>query len=238
MRHVVLERWSRGNSVIHRRDPRAKLAALAVFLLVVATASRAVPILAAGLLAVLLVLLSLARLPLTQVLLRASVVLLLTLVLAASVWIAGEPARALALILKSYLSTVAVLVVVGTTPMPVLLRGLELTRFPRFFLMVIQFLYRYLFVIGEEARNMRDAARCRGASVHKLRFRAAAGALAALFARSYRRATEIHRSMTARGFMGHLPLSSNLHFGAADAIFLIGGIIVPALVRIFSERFA
>jgi cobalt/nickel transport system permease protein len=238
LRHLVLERWSRGDSVIHRRDPRAKLAALAAFLLVLATASYSIPRLAAGLFLLLLLILLLARLPLIDLLLRAGVVLLLTCLLAASAWLAGEPARALSLILKSYLSAIAVLLLVATTPMPILLRGLETSGFPRFFLMVIQFLYRYLFVIGEEAGHMRDAALARGASVRALHYGAAAGALAALFARSYQRAAEIHRSMVARGFTGRLPVSRGLHFGAADALFLTCGVIAPVLIRILSEQFA
>ena len=46
---MVLERWSRGASPLHRRDPRAKIAALLVFLVVLATAHRALPELAAAL---------------------------------------------------------------------------------------------------------------------------------------------------------------------------------------------
>ena len=57
------------------------------------------------------------------------------------------------------------LLVVSTTPLPVLLRGLEMTGAPRFLLMVAQFLYRYLFVISEEAQHMSKAAASRGASV-------------------------------------------------------------------------
>ena len=80
--------------------------------------------------------------------------------------------------MKSYLSALAVLLLVSTTPLPVLLRGFEMTGAPRFLLMVAQFLYRYLFVISEEAQHMRKAAMARGATVGGLagnaaRFRAA-----------------------------------------------------------------
>jgi cobalt/nickel transport system permease protein len=211
---------------------------LGVFLVVLGTASRGIGILAAELFILLILLVLLARLPLIEILLKAGVVLLLTCLLAASAWLAGEPARALSLILKSYLSAIAVLAVVATTPMPVLLRGLEKSGFPRFFLMVIQFLYRYLFVIGEEAGNMRNAALARGLSLRVFRFRSAAGALAALFARSHQRAAEIHRSMLARGFTGRLPISSRLYFGAADALFLGVGALMPVLLRIVSEHLA
>ena len=37
MHHLVIDRWSRGSSSLHQRDPRAKLAALLVFLIVLST---------------------------------------------------------------------------------------------------------------------------------------------------------------------------------------------------------
>ena len=87
-----------------------------------------------------------------------------SLVFAAVCWLAGDPARGLALAIKSYLSALAVLILVATTPLPALLGGLESLGAPRFLLMVAQFLYRYLFVISEEAQHMRIAAASRGAA--------------------------------------------------------------------------
>src|SRR6185437_8497794 len=98
-----------------------------------------------------------ARLPLGQMLLRASSVLWFAGVFALFSWVAGEPGRAAALLLKSYISALAVLLLVATTPMPALLDSLERMGAPAFLLMVVQFLYRYLFVILEEARLMRQA---------------------------------------------------------------------------------
>ena len=165
MHHVVLERWSRGASGLHRRDPRAKIVALLVFLVAVATAHRAP---AASWRAMLFALLvagfavgrdsrSFRRCCAPR---SCSP---FTVLFALISWLAGDPARAVALLLKSYLSALAVLLVVSTTPLPVLLRGFEMAGVPRFLLMVAQFLYRYLFVISEEAQHMRKAARSRGA---------------------------------------------------------------------------
>ena len=134
-------------------------------------------------------------------------VLPFTAVFAGVSWLAGDPARGAALVMKSYLSALAVLVLVSTTPLPLLLRGFEMTGAPRFLLMVAQFLYRYLFVISGEAQHMSQAAASRGASVRGLvsnraRFRAAAGALAVLFARSYGRAEDIIEPCSPAVFRG------------------------------------
>jgi len=242
LHHVALERWSRGDSMLHQRDPRAKIVALAAFLMAVATADRGLPVLA-GLLVVLLCgALRLARLPLRGTLARSALVLPFTLFFGAVCWAGGDAARGAALVLKSYLSALSVLLLVGTTPLPDLLRGMEALGAPRFLLMVAQFLYRYLFVICEEARQMAQAAASRGSTMSnfasgRARFVAAAGALAVLFTRSYSRAGEIHRAMLARAFPGHFRVLKSRRFRLADAAFLFLAGAVPIVLRMGVERF-
>jgi cobalt/nickel transport system permease protein len=229
--HVELDRWSRGASPLHRRDPRAKIVPLLVFLIVLATAHRQLPVLCATLLVMLCASLWWARIPVTGAFCRAALVLPFTLVFAAASWLAGDPQRAVSLTMKSYLSALAVLVVVSTTPLPVLLRGIELLGAPRFLLMVAQFLYRYLFVISEQAQHMGKAAAARGGS-----FRSASGALAVLFARSHEQAARIHRAMLARGFEGSFHPLAAPHFHAADVMMLIFGSAAPIALRAALER--
>ena len=146
----------------------------------------------------------------------------------------------MALAAKSYLSCLAVWLVVATTPLARLLRGFEGLGAPRFLLMVAQFVYRYLFVMAEEARRMGQAAVARGGSAWgtfgRLRFRAAAGALAVLFARSYQRAGEIHDAMLARGFGGRMRNFDAPRFEPADAAFLVTASLAPVAVRLAVER--
>jgi cobalt/nickel transport system permease protein len=221
LHHVVLERWSRGSSFLHRRDARAKILALLAFLIVVATTRRGFEALAGFYLVLLLAAVISAALPVAGMLRRAAVVLPFSLTFAAISWLSGEPRQALVLIGKGYLSALAALLLVSTTPLPQLLRGLEMLGVPGFLLMVAQFLYRYLFVIVEQAHRMRLAGLCRGGLKRRSGgFRAAAGALGVLFARSYERAERIHRSMVARGFQGHFQLLSSARFGLADAGFV------------------
>lgn len=241
MHHVTLERWSRGTSALHRRDPRAKTAALLTFLVVVAMTRSHLLAASVAWLAWLCLAAAWARLPLGGVLARAALVLPFGMVFAAVSWAAGDPEHAGSLLIKSYLSAAAVLVLAGTTPVPQFLNGLERSGVPRFLLMVVQFLYRYLFVISEEAQHMRTAARSRGASVggivaHRARFRAAGGALAVLFARSYARAEEIHRAMMARGFEGHFQPLGTFRFVAADAVFLLVAVPAPLVIRLLVEK--
>ena len=235
MHHVHLDQWSRGSSPLHRRDPRAKILALLVFLIVLATtpanAALTLAIDATLLVAAILI----AGLPLFDLLGKAMVVLPFSLTFGAISWLAGDPLRALALIEKSYLSTVAVLLVIGSTPLPALLSGMERLGAPRMLVLVAQFLYRYLFVISEQAQHMRLAASCRQGDPRfhrKGRFRAASGALGILFARSYYRAEGIHRAMLARAFTGRFPLLNSLRFRLSDSVFVLASAAFFILVRV------
>ncbi|PWU03011.1 MAG: hypothetical protein C5B51_19910 [Terriglobia bacterium] len=241
MHHVVLEQWSRGSSPVHRFDPRAKLVVLLAVLISVATAARGLPLFAGALFLLLITGLRFARVPVIRVLTRAAVILPFTAVFAAVSWLAGDPARAFSLTVKSYLSALAVLLLISTTPLPSLLRAIGITGAPPFLLEVAQFLYRYLFVISEEAQHMTKAAAARGASVRQWiaqvhRFRAAAGALAILFARSYIRAEDVQRAMLARGFQGSLPLLRVTKFRTSDTVFLILASLAPWALRAAAER--
>lgn len=232
MHHVLVDRWSQGATALHRRDPRAKILALLVFLIVLATtpANAGVTLCIDG--ALLLSGILIGALPVLNLLLRAAAVLPFSLTFGLISWVAGDSWRAIGLVEKSYLSAVAVLLLVGTTPLPLLLNGLESLGAPRLLVLVAQFLYRYLFVISEQAQHMRLAAACRQGTAHaasrKSRFRAAAGALAVLFTRSYHRADGIHRAMISRAFGGRFPLLHPPKFKAADALFtaVVAGFLI------------
>jgi cobalt/nickel transport system permease protein len=233
--HVILERWAQRQSPLHARDARAKILALLAFLIVLATtpSGAATRITAYAVVALCAVLVG--RLPMISVLLRAGIVLPFSITFALISWIGGDHVRAIALVEKTYLSAIAVLAVAGTTPLPALLKGFESLGAPRVLISVIQFLYRYLFVISEQAQHMRVAAACR-AGLRKIsrrnRFHAAAGALGVLFARSYFRADGIYRAMLARGYNGHLPVADPGRFSIADAAFAVLAVVALAALRV------
>jgi len=219
---------------MHRRDPAAKLLPLGVFLVALATVHRGLPWMAAGAVTILAAGFLAARLPIGRAFLRGTVVLPFTGTVALISWLSGDPARALELLMKSYLSALAVVLVVATSPLPGLFRRLESLGIPPFLLMVAQLVYRYLFVIAGEAAHMRTAAMSRGG----MSFHAAAGAVAVLFARSHERAAAIHQAMLARGFQARFIPLSPPKFGTADALFTAGVISAVLVLRLASERVA
>jgi len=88
---------------------------------------------------------------------------------------------------------------------------------------------------------MAKAALSRGATAggmvaHATRFKAAAGALAVLFARSYGRAGDVHNAMLSRSFQGRFPTLSTLHLHTADVVLAVFGCAGPAVLRFAVER--
>jgi cobalt/nickel transport system permease protein len=222
LHHVVVERWNRLDSPLHAVDARAKFIALVFFLIAVATTPPPSQLAFAVYMLLLGVASVISRLPLLGLLERASLVLPFTATFAALTWWSGNPISALALLEKSFLSGFAALLLVGTTPLPKLVGALDWLGAPRTLLLVIQFLYRYLFVISEQGQHMRLAARSRQGTArgNKSRFHAAGGALGVLFARSSERADGIYRAMLARGFQGRFPLGAPRAFSVRDGVFL------------------
>ncbi|MBZ5672779.1 MAG: energy-coupling factor transporter transmembrane protein EcfT [Acidobacteriia bacterium] len=231
MHHLVIDRWSRGSSSLHQRDPRAKLAALLVFLIVLSTTRPAAQWAFAAYAIMLIIAVHSARLPILGLAGRAALVLPFSATFALLTWWSGDTLRALALAEKSFLSGMAALLLVATTPLTGWTAALESWRAPRMLILVIQFVYRYLFVIAEQAQRMRWAAVCRGS--HKTGgFRLATGLVGVLFARSWQRADGIYHAMLARGFRGRFVPAAPAPFRAADALFFSACLAGCLAVRI------
>ncbi|MGC8793189.1 MAG: energy-coupling factor transporter transmembrane component T family protein [Bryobacteraceae bacterium] len=228
MHHLVLDEWSRRDGWLQKRDPRAKLAVLLACLVALASSRSLTWPVALGFIGMLAAGTRLGRLPVAGVAWRACVVLPFAGAVALAAAVAGQGREAASLLARSYFSAAFAVIVAGTTPLGALLRGLQSLGAPRLFVLVVNFLYRYLFVLSEEAQHMRLAARSRGACRAAWRrnrslWRAAAGALAMLFARSQARAGAIHRAMVARGFQGDVVFLGALRMRRGDWLLLAAG---------------
>jgi len=235
LHHVVVERWSRRGGPLHAIDARSKLGALLAFLIGVSTTPARAQIAFGAYAALLLAAMAASGLPLVGLLRRAALVLPFSATFAVISWWSGEPLRALALAERSFLSGLAALLLIATTPLTPILAAFETIGAPRMIILVIQFLYRYLFVISEQAQHMRLAAQSRhgSGSARTLLFTpslfsASAGALGVLFARSWERADGIYQAMLARGFSGRFATAAQPHFHVADLVFF-GGVLAACV---------
>ena len=119
--------------------------------------------------------------------------------------------RFASILIRSWLSVQMAILLVGTTQFPDLMHALHHLRMPRVLVAIISFMYRYLFVLTDEAIRLMRAREARSARVTSsksggpLAWRAqVAGNMAGqLFLRSYERSDRIYNAMLARGYRGH-----------------------------------
>ena len=224
------ERFQEGGSPLHRLEARAKLLiALAFIFAATLTPTGRWEIL--GGLAVLLAagvalgglspLLVLRRSALALPFVLAAVPLLFTregdalftIPVLAWRWTASDAGleAVLTILFRSWLSVSAAVVLTATTQATDLLRALRGLRTPRIIVATISFMYRYVFVIGEEAQRLMRARECRSASVDGgsggsigWRARVLGNMVGSLFLRSYERAERIYDAMRSRGYDGEM----------------------------------
>jgi cobalt/nickel transport system permease protein len=224
------QRFQQGTSLLHRLEARAKLLiALAFIFAATLTPTGRWEVL--GALAVLLAagvalgglspLLVLRRSALALPFVLAAVPLLFTregdavfsLPILVWRWTATDAGleALLTILLKSWLSVSAAVVLTATTPAPDLLRALRGLHAPRVIVATVSFMYRYIFVIGDEAQRLMRARECRsavggGGSGGGVRWRARVlgNMVGSLFLRSYERGERIYDAMRSRGYDGEL----------------------------------
>ena len=126
-----------------------------------------------------------ARLPVIQLVFTSMLALPFVGFFALVIYLAGDSGRAWAILAKSYLSALTVLVCVTITPLPDLISAAAYFKFPPFLLGITQIIYRYLFVLTEQVRTMQIAFQARGGHKRRLAFLASSGMVAVLFSRSY-----------------------------------------------------
>jgi cobalt/nickel transport system permease protein len=128
------------------------------------------------------------------------------------------------IMIKAWLSILALILLTTTTRLPDLLGGLERLRLPRVMVMILSFMYRYIFVLVEEVGRLRTARDSRGygGGTRRHRIRTVGTMVGTLFIRSYERGERIYNAMLSRGYDGHLRSLRRLAVTTADVLFLAG----------------
>ncbi len=130
---------------------------------------------------------------------------------------------------KATIGAVSAVLLGATTSFPDILHGLERLHAPRLLTVIAGFMYRYVFVIADEARRMRAALAARAYRPRHLGQIAALGRMVtALFLRSYERGERVYLAMLARGYAGAMPRLGVLAFRRADTVFLAALAVAPA----------
>ncbi len=134
--------------------------------------------------------------------------------------------------LRGFLSIFAAVVLVATTSVPRITEALRLLGVPRVLVVQLMLLYRYLFLLIEEARRMNKAKNLRAGS-SKTSLSIAASMLSVLLMRTIDRGDAVWLAMKARGFKGELKTARPMKWTAADSVFLVLIVVSCVLLRIF-----
>jgi len=197
-----LDRHSRSDSVIHRLPAAVKLlAALALVIVVVLWPATHLPYLvipAAFLAAVA----ALSRIP--PLFLVRRLLLLEPLVLGVALLAVFQPGGwrlVLLLVVRCTLCLLTMILLSNTTPFAELLRVLKAVRAPGLLITTLALMYRYLFVLVDEAHRMRRARMSRTFVPKRERqWRTLATVVSQLFVRASERAERVYAAMCARGW--------------------------------------
>lgn len=228
-------------SVVHRFDPRIKVTLALAFILTTAlTPSGAWPIYIV-LFALVLAMALLSELGVSYVLKRGLIAFPFALAALPMLFsVAGTPllnlnlgllsltvtregaARFASIVVKSWLSVQMAVLLVGTTPFPTLLAALRALKVPRLLVAIVGLMWRYLFVMVDEALRLLRARESRSAQPSVptgrrvggslgWRARVAGGMVGNLVLRAFDRADRIYAAMLSRGYDGEtrtLPMPS------------------------------
>ena len=239
MHHRHIDQYAQGSSIVHRLDARGKGLALIAYLFVLISFHRYAVSVLAPLAIGPLAMLVLSGVPLgfafRRVLVLSPFIMMLCLLspwydrsvhlVAVGPWrgvLAGGWLTAADVAIKFALGVLALTAVVSATPFALLLEAMRKLGMPRLLVMQLGLLYRYLFVLVDEAMRIRRARDFRGGGLAPVSRRLAAvgGIVGQLFVRALDRSERIHVAMEARGFDGQTHSLSRLRGRAADAVFL------------------
>lgn len=244
-----LDRLSQQDTAIHRLDPRAKVLTTLVFLVCVVSFGKYDVVQLLPFVVYPVVLAAGGRIPLGLVGRILLVVSPFALVVGVfnpfldrqvvaeigGLQISGGWVSYASIILRFLLTAGTALVLTATTGFIGICLALEKLRVPEVLVTQLLLLFRYIFVLGDEAQRLAQARRLRSFGNRGMGLKVYGQMLGQLLLRSFARAQRVYQAMLCRGFDGRVRMARRLHFGRADLLFTLGwsaGFVVFRLVDV------
>jgi cobalt/nickel transport system permease protein len=226
VKHNFIDRYAGLDSPLHSLDARAKLIGFTALIIAVLWIPAERTFVFFAFFFVTAVFMGISQVPLGFILGRA--LLLLPFVLLAGLsrpWKQSmDVALFGALLTRSTLSLLLLVLLTNTTRFAELLRAMRKLGCPRILALNLGFLYRYVFVLTEEVLRMRQARDCRrvGRLGVRSEFKTLGSMLGTILIRSFERAERMHQAMLSRGYSGDFPSLSPRGLSWQDFAFLSG----------------
>ncbi len=243
MKHSYIDKYWDLQSPIHRIDPRVKIIICMGFILfVIFTAPTSLGAFASYSL-LLAILIGFSKVPFRFILMRSLVIVPFVLMIAVFIPFVkkGQVAGAYSLgslkltvtydglmifwnvLIKAFLSIVAVTLLMSTTKFTQFLKALERFKIPQVFTMILSFMYRYFFVITDEFAIMLRAKEARSVGGSGwFHIRTLSNMLGVLFLKSYEKGEVVYLAMCARGYHGNIKTIDEMYIKKSDvALFIV-----------------
>lgn len=240
MKHSFIDRYAALDSPLHLLDARTKLIGFTTLIAAVLWIPPGKPFAFFAYFFFTAILMGISQIPLAYIVARTLAILPFVLLAGLALpWRAGGGGWALfsALLLRSVLCLVILILLTNTTRFAELLRGLRRLGCPSILVMNLGFLYRYLFVLTEEVMRMRQARECRrvGRGRAAPEVKLLGSMLGTLLLRSFERAERLYQAMLSRGSSGDFFILGPKKLSWRDLVFLSGlgffiwiaGVLVP-----------
>jgi cobalt/nickel transport system permease protein len=138
------------------------------------------------------------------------------------------------IMLRFLLTVSAALILIASTGFNAVCLALEKMGTPRSFVVQLLFLYRYIFVLTDEASRMVRARSLRAFGGNGMGIRVFGSMIGHLLLRTLDRAQRIHLAMLCRGFDGEIRIARALDFSGRDALFCLGWCGVFIIMRLYN----
>lgn len=240
-----LDRLSYKDTFIHRIDPRAKVLSTLAFILTVVSFPKYE---IAGLIPFFLfpvLFFSFGDIPVLFILKKILIVSPFALFIGIfnpfldgriiyvlnGIAISGGWVSFISIMLKFFLTISSALLLLATTSFPGICYALQKLGLPEIFISQLLFLYRYIFVLAEEAMRMVRARNMRSFGAKGQGVKVFMSIVGTLFLRTIERAERIYCSMLSRGFSGTMHPTKTYRFGSVDIVYLSLSAAVFYLLR-------
>ena len=242
-----LDRLSYRDTFVHHLDPRVKVIATLLFLFTVISFPKyeVVALVPFFLFPVLLA--TLGEIPvlfiLKKVLLVSPFAILIgvfnpfldtgTVAVIAGIPISAGVVSFFSILLKFALTVSAALLLIATTSFPGVCHAFRRLGLPSLFVSQLLFLYRYIFVLMEEAIRITRARDMRSVGSRGTGIKVFVRLIGTLFVRTVDRAERIYYAMLSRGFQGDIPTLKRTRIAAVDLAYLAAMVMFLAVFRLF-----
>jgi cobalt/nickel transport system permease protein len=264
MHYHFLDPYRERQSVIHALDPRVKLVFTLAFILTLALLPFGAWPIYVLMLTLSLSITVLSELGLKYVLKRSLLAIPFVLAAVPLLFTVKGPAlliipigslsltitstgleRLLSIMFKSWVSLQVAIVFAASTPFPDILLAMRAVKIPRLIVSLFGLMWRYMFVIVDEAIRLMRARASRSGAIEgsksggsiAWRAKVTGGMAGNLFIRSLDRGDRIYAAMAARGYDGEIRSFPLPPITSASWITLLGGIALLIALLLFALLF-